>query len=68
MVNQMVKGNGLYQMETSMKGNGRMGNIMVKEQKIGLMEESIKGNGKMGNIMVKEQLLMEKGNGKEISI
>jgi len=38
---QMVKGQKLYLMEISMKGNGRMGNIMVKEHTLGLMEESM---------------------------
>jgi len=51
-------------METSMKGNGRMGNIMVKVHTLLKMEVSMSGNGRMINTTVKVHGL-EKGNGKD---
>ena len=44
----MVKGNGLYQMETSMKGNGSLEKNMDKGPSIGLMGTNMKVSGKMG--------------------
>ena len=52
-VNIMVKGASFHLMETSMKGNSRMGKDMVKEPTLGLMVESMKVNTSKVNIMVK---------------
>ena len=43
----LVKGHTLFLMETSMWGNGRMGNIMVKEYSLILVVRRLKENGKM---------------------
>ena len=41
MENLMVKEHSFGMMETSMKGNGRMGKGLVREHSTGLMEESM---------------------------
>ena len=43
----MVKEHSLHLMETSMKGNGRMGKNMVKEHTLGMMEKSMLENSRM---------------------
>ena len=53
MEREMVKVHTITLMETSMKGNGRMGNIMVKEH-----THTEKGNGKGELKMDKRKLLL----------
>ena len=64
MEREMVKEHTLTLMETSMKGNGRMGNIMVMGHTLLKMEVLMSGNGRMINTTVKVHGL-EKGYGKD---